>query len=102
MHGVDERRQRQDLVGLQLADEVDVHALAYLCRQGGNLARHLLLAVLPDVRHTELAQCFDVRAREELRDHDQGDVFSAAAAGPACSSDALMDLVKIGGELPES
>src|SRR5665647_3366379 len=70
MDGVDVGGQRMGLVGLKLTDEVDLKALTYILGQGGDLGRRLLVAVLPDVRHAEVAQQIDVRAREVLRDHD--------------------------------
>src|SRR5665811_202395 len=54
--GVDVGGQRVGLVGLQLTDEVDLKALTDPLGQSGDLGRCLLIAVLPDVCHTELAQ----------------------------------------------
>src|SRR5665647_1595300 len=60
MDGVDIGGERMGLVGLQLTDEVDLKALTYILGQSGDLSRCLLVAVLPDVCHTKLAQHFDV------------------------------------------
>src|SRR5664279_2058439 len=91
-------RQRGDLVGLQLTDEMNLETLPHLQGQSGNLGRRLLVTVLPDVRHTQLTKRLDVRAREELRDHDERNVVGQATYGPACRPDALLDVVKIGGQ----
>src|SRR5665647_3396733 len=58
--GVDVGGQRMGLVGLQLTDEVDLKALTAPLGQRCDLGRCLLVAVLPDVCHTKLAQHFDV------------------------------------------
>jgi hypothetical protein len=60
MDRIDVGSQRAGFVGLQLTDEVDVKAVTDRLGQSADLGRRLLIAVLPDVRHTETAQQFDV------------------------------------------
>ena len=68
-------RDRGGLVALEPADEVPAEAEVGAL---GGLGLGLLVAVLADVGDAELGQQADVGGREELGDHDQGDLVGVA------------------------
>src|SRR5664280_1765324 len=78
---------------------MNLKAFPHLRWQCTNLGRRLLIAVLPNIRHAEPTKRLDVRAREELRDHDESNVVGRATCCPASGSNAFSDVMQIGGQL---